>query len=199
MLVDFDLSTVFIGLILFIIILLVLKYKYKKRSIFFVFMFIMFVYFLAVAKFTLFPFPLFSSMSGPNLMKNINLIPFKNGFGIQDFYNIIMTIPFGFGMPFLWKVTSLKKTMIAALLSGTTIEIMQFLLALVSEGFTFRTIDINDVICNFVGTWVGFILLILFSIIYIKLIRNLTKLNLFWKSVYDVCESVMNITDIRIS
>lgn len=191
-LVDFDLLTVLLGFAVFIVIAGLLKYHFKKNNSYLLFLFIMSVYFLAVAKLTLFPFPLFTIMGGgSNLLQNINLIPFYNGISMQDIYNVMLTIPLGFGMPFLWKTLSLKKIMASALLSGTVIETLQLLLALVSKGFTFRTIDIDDVICNFVGTWVGFGILILFSVVYVKLIWNSAGLNSLWRSVHSVCRSVI--------
>lgn len=192
MLVDFDFLTVLIGLAAFIVTAFVLTYQFRKDKIYILFLFIMWIYFLVVAKLVLFPFPLFTTMAaGSNLLQNINLIPFYNGISMQDIYNVILTIPFGFGMPFLWKTLSLKKIMASALLSGTVIETLQLLLALVSKGFTFRTIDIDDVICNFVGTWVGFGILILFSVVYVKLIWNSAGLNSLWRSVHSVCRSAI--------
>ena len=42
-----------------------------------------------------------------NVNENVNFIPFANGIGRTDILNLIMTIPFGIGMPFVSKLNSL--------------------------------------------------------------------------------------------
>ena len=51
------------------------------------------------------------SFGGQNVWKEMNFIPFKHGFTQTSFFNILMTIPLGFGLPFLIK-SSFKKIFI---------------------------------------------------------------------------------------
>lgn len=72
---------------------------------------------------------------GQNVWKEMNLIPFKYGMSIANFYNIIMTIPLGFGIPFLMK-TDVKKIFLIGLVTTIIIESFQLLTALYA-GYTF--------------------------------------------------------------
>ncbi len=192
MLVDFDILTVIIGFIIFIIIALILKFPLKKDSLYILFSFIMFLYILNIAKLTLFPFPVFSNWYEPNLFESISLIPFTNIMTTEALLNIIMMFPLGFGLPFVSKINTWKRIVIAALLSGLMIESMQFMIAIVfSKGFTFRFIDIDDVICNFTGTIIGFGCLRIVSITFLKLLKNDNSgLNRFWDYIFNVAAIV---------
>ncbi len=193
MLVDFDILTVIIGFIIFFIFALFVKFKSRKENVYILFCFIMFLYFLNVAKLSLFPFPIFSDWYEPNLFQSISLVPFDNIFNRDSFLNVIMMIPLGFGLPFVSKINNWSKIFITALLSGLIIEALQFIIALViSKGFTFRFIDIDDVICNFTGVIIGFFVLIIFSKIYLKLLRNNNSgLNKFWNYIFCVANSLV--------
>ncbi|MDR1136620.1 MAG: VanZ family protein [Clostridiales Family XIII bacterium] len=169
----------------------VLRYIRNIRGMYFLFLFIMFLYLLNVAKLTLFPFPLASDAFAPNIRQSLNLIPFINGVGRTDFYNVLLMAPLGFGAPFVLKIRTNKKLLLIAFLSGIVIESLQLGIALVSGGFTFRTIDVNDVIFNFVGTLVGYVLLHVFAKVFLRLVRNRRNgLTAFWAYVFDVCVSL---------
>lgn len=192
MLVDFDILTVILGFIIFIIITFIFKFKFKKENIYILFCFIMFLYILNVVKLTLFPFPIFSDWYEPNLFESINLVPFENVLNRDSLLNIIMMIPLGFGLPFVSKINNWIKILIAAFLSGLIIESFQFIIGLViSKGFTFRFIDIDDAICNFMGVVIGFCFLKIFSDVFLKLLKNSNSgLNKFWDYIFDVTTTV---------
>lgn len=66
--------------------------------------------------------------------------------------NIILFIPFGIALPFLWKkFSSLKQVILFSLGMSLLIEILQIL--------TFRATDINDLITNTVGAILGYLIL----------------------------------------
>lgn len=192
MLVVYNIGIIIIFSIAFGIVAAVLKFKLKKENIYLFFLFIMFIYIINVAKVTLFPFPICTNSYEPNLRYAINLIPFANGFDYNFRMNTFLTIPFGFGLPF---ITDVKKKHIfwIALLPGFIIESLQFILALVSGGFTFRTIDVDDIIANYFGIILGFFLLYIFAKIYIRIVDR-KKINLirFWDYVYDKCRNLVN-------
>ena len=63
--------------------------------------------------------------------------------------NIILFIPLGILLPFLWKkYNTLKATLMVGFLMSLAIEILQIL--------TYRATDINDIIANTFGTVLGY-------------------------------------------
>lgn len=97
----------------------------------------------------------------------MNFIPFKGAECKTSLLNILLTIPFGFGYPFITK-SSWKKSLALGFSVGCAIELLQFTTAIL-VGFTFRCIDINDVIFNCTGLLVGYGISCLFFVIYKKL------------------------------
>ncbi|MDO5714172.1 MAG: VanZ family protein [Tissierellia bacterium] len=92
----------------------------------------------------------------------INLIPFRT---IRNYHNyvsgfvawanlwgnIILFIPYGFGLPLFWrKFRSFKKVLGTLFLSCFVIEFIQF--------FVGRSVDIDDVLLNMLGGCIGFFL-----------------------------------------
>jgi len=63
--------------------------------------------------------------------------------------NILLMIPFGFGLPFITNY-HMKKIVVIGALFSIVIEFLQLLTGYVAK-ITFRSADINDVIFNTVG------------------------------------------------
>ena len=120
-------------------------------------------YLVWVAYITIFPIHINSSIQkafeaqGWKIVDCIVLVPFRDGISKDDVLNVIMAIPFGFLLPFVKKKTTWKTALIAGLIFGTTIELLQLLIAAI-QGFSFRYTDVSDVICNLVGTLIGWIM-----------------------------------------
>ena len=120
-------------------------------------------YLFCVASVTILPIHLNSTMrevfseSGWRITDCIVLIPFHDGISKDDLLNVLMTIPFGFMLPFVKKRATWKTALIAGAVLGTTIELLQLLLAAI-QGFSFRYVDVADVICNTVGTMIGWLI-----------------------------------------
>jgi glycopeptide antibiotics resistance protein len=97
----------------------------------------------------------------------VNLIPFIT-LTPQDLktslLNILLLIPFGFGLPFITNYRMKKIVVIGALFS-IGIEFMQLITGFVAK-MTFRITDINDVIFNTVGVAIGYLLFVGFVRIY---------------------------------
>lgn len=87
----------------------------------------------------------------------LNLIPFsKNIDSVECFLNILLFLPFGFLLPFIWShLCKLNYVVLSGLSFSLLIEISQL--------FNNRQTDIDDVILNTLGTVIGFILFRLFS------------------------------------
>jgi glycopeptide antibiotics resistance protein len=84
--------------------------------------------------------------------------------------NILLLIPFGFGLPFVTNFR-MKKTVVIGTLFSIFIEFMQLITGLIAN-ITFRVADINDVIFNTVGVAIGYILFIGFVRSYCHISRN---------------------------
>ncbi|WP_370000428.1 VanZ family protein [Paenibacillus sp. RC84] len=72
----------------------------------------------------------------------------------QIYNNILLSVPFGFGLPFLRKV-SFKRMLLAGVMFGLAIEGAQLVLSLLIRA-AYRTVDVNDVLLNFIGVMVGY-------------------------------------------
>lgn len=85
----------------------------------------------------------------PNDMKS-----FMMRFWVENILgNIVMFIPLGVFLPLLYdKFKSIKKTVIFAILMSISIETIQFFVRYIGE---FRSSDIDDVILNTIGAFIG--------------------------------------------
>ena len=100
MFIDFDMLSIIVGIIIYLVIAIVI-YKKKKDFMLIIFSFIIFVYLINVIRLTLFPIYLYIDMDLPNnILKSINIIPFKDSLNKTSLLNIIMTIPYGMIVPF---------------------------------------------------------------------------------------------------
>lgn len=84
---------------------------------------------------------------------NLNLVPTEI-FGeelVLSLLNIAMFVPLGFFLPLLWKkYRRFQNTLLFGLGATVTIELAQL--------FTYRATDINDIITNFLGACLGWLL-----------------------------------------
>ncbi len=119
-----------------------------------------------------------SNISQQNIqstLSHVNYIPFNFGnlfisnatvIFEQLIGNILLTLPFGFGLPFLVYVPD-KRIFRLALFSGVVLEGIQFLIMLLGiiSGYG-HSVDINDVILNSIGILVGYSLYYGFSLCF---------------------------------
>lgn len=85
----------------------------------------------------------------------VNLIPFSDEinrrFLFQISMNAVMLLPFGFFLPVLWKkCRSWKVTTLAGFVTSAMIEFIQM--------FSFRTTDVDDLLMNTLGAFLGYLL-----------------------------------------
>ncbi|MGG0177743.1 VanZ family protein [Gottfriedia acidiceleris] len=178
------------SIIILLLMLIVLKIKFKKDIVHLFFFTIMYIYLCFVLNYTQFPIYVsqtFRNMIGLHTWKNLNLVPLVN-LTMQDLetslLNVLMTIPFGFGLPFITKCT-FKKIVIAGLIIGVIIESLQGGIGLLN-GYTFRVVDINDIIFNFTGTLIGYSIFKLFSYLFkLTVKKSNVKLNSLLKHIFD--------------
>jgi glycopeptide antibiotics resistance protein len=168
----------FIGLI-WIAIVTFLRLN-KKKSIFYLLLFtIFYVYIVKVLDYTLFQFQSLIlrkyfipelMLKGQTVGKSINLIPLLTLTAADlktSLLNILLMMPFGFGLPFLVNY-SMKKIVIIGTLFSVAIELLQLLTGSIAN-ITFRITDINDVIFNTIGVVIGYLIFIGFLPIYRRL------------------------------
>ena len=100
---------------------------------------------------------------------SLTLVPFLPM--VADFkntiLNIILFVPLGIMLPFLWKkYNTLKTTLIFGVMMSLTIELLQL--------FTYRATDINDLIANTLGAVLGYFLFRIISYL-VPSVRNVAK------------------------
>lgn len=172
----FDLLTVLLFGLLWISIATYLRVKRKKSLISLLFFTFFYVYLFKVLDYTLFQFQslLLLKYFMPNLILNgqavgedINLIPLIT-LVPQDLttslLNILLLVPFGFGLPFVTNLR-MKKVVVIGTLFSIGIEVLQFVTGLMAK-ITFRVADINDVIFNTIGVTIGYMLFVGFMRIF---------------------------------
>jgi glycopeptide antibiotics resistance protein len=178
----FDLLTVLVFGLIWIGIVTFLRLKKKKSLVYLLFFTIFYVYLFNVLDYTLIQFQSLVLLKHftPDLIlrgqaagKSMNLIPLIT-LTLEDLktslLNILLLIPFGFGLPFITNFRMKKVVVIGALLS-IAIEFLQLITGLMAK-ITFRVADINDVIFNTVGVAVGYILFVGFVRIYRHISHN---------------------------
>ncbi|USK57812.1 VanZ family protein (plasmid) [Cytobacillus solani] len=195
MLIDFDLLSYLIGLLILSGLIFLLKKKYKKSNMYILFYTIFFVYILNVIKYTIFPIEI-GTLFVEELKEQLstfsrtNVIPFKFQNFEQTFLNILLTIPFGFGLPYLKKV-NIKSALLLGILFSFLIESTQFIISLVI-GYPYRVTDINDILANSIGVIVGYLLFKLFSKVAFFVLHNIkkadNKLNPFLNYIYQIAK-----------
>jgi glycopeptide antibiotics resistance protein len=171
-----DLSTALLFGLIWIGIVTFLRLKKKESLVYLLFFTIFYVYLFKVLDYTLFQFQslLLLKHFAPDLIlngqtagENMNLIPLITLTLEQlttSLLNILLLIPFGFGLPFITNFRMKKIVVIGALFS-IVIEFLQLITGFMAK-ITFRIADINDVIFNTVGVAVGYLLFVGFVRIY---------------------------------
>jgi glycopeptide antibiotics resistance protein len=143
---------------------------------------IFYIYLYEVLYYTLFLYQdlLFLRYFAPGLMlkgqaagKSLNLIPLIT-LTLQDLktslLNILLMMPFGFGLPFITNFR-MKRVIVIGAIFSICIESLQLITGLLAN-MTFRVADVNDVIFNTVGVAIGYILFVGFMRIYRRVSRN---------------------------
>ncbi|GAB4578765.1 MAG: hypothetical protein Fur0022_15020 [Anaerolineales bacterium] len=143
------------------------------------------MYILLVLKETVFPIPLTGDMvemmrEGRTFMSGVNLIPMYFGplistptikaVLVTSILNIILTIPFGFGVNFIARLRA-KNFVWLAIGVGFGIESIQLVISLIL-GFPYRSLDINDVLFNALGVLIGYGFFKFFAWLYLAITQQ---------------------------
>lgn len=102
-------------------------------------------------------------------LDEIKLIPFQSEGFMTYVLNIIMLMPLGFLLPYIWEnYRKISKTIIAGLFFSLSIELGQL--------FNRRSTEIDDVLMNVLGAIIGFCIWLVFN----KLFKSKSKnINMF--------------------
>lgn len=114
-----------------------------------------YIYIAGVITFTLFPIVLDWEWGLAGKTHHVEGALFRWFVWREALLNIVLTLPLGMLYPFLWK-HSWPKTTLLAILSGTAIETAQLVLLMTTIHYQ-RVVDISDVLFNFVGVMLGYI------------------------------------------
>ena len=160
-----------------ILVILIIILRLAKKSWPYLFFFSIFwIYSLFLVGLVVFPIPLVApihidklGISFQSALSEIHLIPhnyrdfdhFSTYTTFEILANVLLTIPFGFGILWVWPSLS-NKMLLVALLVGLFNETAQFILTVI-WGFNIRVVDINDVILNSTGVLIGYILFLIFT------------------------------------
>jgi glycopeptide antibiotics resistance protein len=171
---EFGWIHVYIGFAALVIILIVLWRQNKSLS-YLLFFSIFWIYMMSVVSVVVFPVfvpDIPTEFSQKLKYLNFNIIPFNFGsceiinLCIRDIYeNILLTIPFGFGVSFILRRKP-KNMIWLALAVGTLFETTQLVLLLVFGG-GIHSADINDVIFNAIGVLLGYGIFKIFGWLYL--------------------------------
>ena len=72
--------------------------------------------------------------------------------------NLCLLVPFGFAVPFMRKIPNVKTMIPVMLIPGFMLELIQFLSGLISGGYTWRMIDVNDYLMYSFGIALGYLI-----------------------------------------
>jgi len=179
---NFDIFAVLLCVLIWTGVSTFLWLKKRKNLTQLLFLTIFYIYIVVVLDYTLFQLQSLILLKHfmPNLIlngqaagKEINLIPLIT-LTAQDLktslLNILLLVPFGFGLPFV-TVFRINKVVIVGALFSFMIEILQLITGLMAK-ITFRITDINDLIFNTVGVAIGYILFVGFMQLFRRIFHD---------------------------
>ena len=146
MVIFWNIKETILSIIIYLVMVGTFKIVKHKDKYFFLFFTIFYVYILFVINET--QFPIYSTDDDRKLFghvaigNGINIIPLKDALNMTSLYNIIMMVPFGFGLPFI-KRTRFRAVLFGGLLFSFLLESGQLITALI-VGFPNRVVDVNE-------------------------------------------------------
>lgn len=190
--IELTYSHLFVGVAILAVILVFL-WK-QKRDLWYLLFFAAFgIHLLFVLSGVIFPIAPLSGEHAETFKPHLNLIPFY--FGECDIMpvlcvggvieNILLTIPFGFGISFIARLRT-KDFLWLAPLVGIVFETIQLIFSFMFRS-TLRATDINDVIINAVGVWLGYGIFRMFGRLYLYFTQRFEiKSRYLFAYIYDV-------------
>lgn len=164
--------------VLALIVVLVILWRQKQKWSYLFFFSIFWMYAMSSLDKVFFPIQIngeyVDAMRQIPLNSQINLVPFYFGpYGMNFtgmFYNVLLTVPFGFGLNFISRVKGTHFLRLAAGI-GLGIETLQLIISFIL-GYPYRVVDINDAILNAAGVLIGYLLFKVFSWLYVGVTKR---------------------------
>jgi len=195
-----------VGILMLIVVLVILWHRRHNLSYLFFFL-IFWVYMMFSLDKVFFPIQVNGEyvdvMRQIPLMSQINLVPFYFGqypmtvagfIGIIN--NIVLTVPFGFGLNFIMRLKTRNFIWLAFAL-GLGFEITQLIISLVLR-YPYRTVDVNDVLMNATGVLLGYGLFRIFALLYLAITKHFEiKHEGLSAYIYDVASRVQTAIEVK--
>lgn len=178
---NFNALVLLIAGAVWIILLVYLRVQKRKSALYLLFFTIFYFYLYKLLDSTLIQFQslLLLKVISPNLILNgqpagadLNLVPLialSRDDLETSLLNVLLFVPFGFGLPFVTG-SRMAKTVVAGMCLSIAIEMLQFVTGRVA-GISFRVSDVNDVIFNTAGAAIGYLLFLGF----VRIVRALVQ------------------------
>lgn len=188
--IDFGVTHLLVGVGALLIVLIIVR-KQKKSLSYLLCFSVFWIYLIAVTSVIIFPFPLREGYLYPDFKQSINLMPFNFGsckminLCLRNIYeNILVTIPFGFGISFIAPLKPRDFPWLAFLV-GLAFEIIQLIIVFLAGPF--RVVDINDVMLNAAGVLLGYSFYRIFRWFYKFITRKFEVSHKhFFAYIYDI-------------
>ena len=157
-----------------LVVILPFVWRRKHNWLYLLFFSVFWVYLLAAVQAVFFPFVI-NTDRGAVFTPSVNLIPFYFGSCFTNMpglcargllENILLTMPFGFGLNFLVRVKP-RNFIWIAIAVGVGFELAQLVISYVFKS-SFRSVDINDAILNATGVLLGYGVFRVFAWAYLK-------------------------------
>jgi glycopeptide antibiotics resistance protein len=194
MFIHFYPTPFYISLTLLILTLIVLRLQ-GNNPYHIIFSAIFGIYLIGAISMAVFPFSISDLNTEFHINLNLILFNFGNCFDympqncVKDiFNNILLTVPFGFGIHFITLIKS-KNVFWLTIAIGCFFELTQLIIAIVFRA-GFRSVDINDLLLNTMGAYIGYILFKGFSQVYLL---GIQKLNLQPKHIFAYIHEIVTI------
>jgi len=177
-----DAAVLLVAAIVWLCFVVVLRRRGQKSAAYLTYFTIFYVYLFKVLDYTVLQYQslLLLKLFVPGLILNgqpageeLNLVPLltlTSGELTTSLLNVLLFVPFGFGLPFITRLR-MRGVMLAGVLCSIGIELLQFATGRLA-GVTFRVADVNDVIFNTAGTALGYLLFLGFARLYLWLSRD---------------------------
>jgi glycopeptide antibiotics resistance protein len=142
------------------------------------------VYLLTLIGVTLFPIPVLDDPAArltwqrvAFTLSHVNLVPFYYGTNVlpgflvpEMLQNILLTVPFGFGVSFVARLKARDMLWLGPAV-GLAIELAQLLISFWVGG-PYRSTDINDILLNAAGVWIGYGLFSLIARLILRFVHG---------------------------
>jgi glycopeptide antibiotics resistance protein len=158
MIINFNMISFLIMVLIFGLVGWFLFKKRGKNKVYLLIYGVFCLYLISVASVSIFPLAYFDNNAASNLWQSIDFIPLVGLFTKESLMNLVLLLPFGVVWPFVRVVPNALRMLPGILLPGLIIEGIQFLSGILSGGYTWWQISINDYLSYTLGIGLGYLI-----------------------------------------